>query len=94
MRRPLGTSATRMERAPFVLIELETEEGITGRSHAYCYIERAAPLLQETLAIAGDAILGDPVDPSAIRSTLDARFRLLGVHGIVAMSLSALDVAC
>jgi mandelate racemase len=83
-----------MERAPFVLIELETEEGITGRSHAYCYIERAAPLLQETLAIAGDAILGDPVDPSAIQSTLDARFRLLGVHGIVAMSLSALDVAC
>lgn len=94
MRRPLGTSATRMERAPFVLIELETEEGITGRSHAYCYVERAAPLLRDTLAIAGDALLGAAVDPAAIRSLLGSKFRLLGVHGIVAMALSALDVAC
>ncbi len=83
-----------MERAPFVLVELQTEEGITGRSHAYCYTEGAAPVLRNALAIAGESILGADVDPSAIRSSLDARFRLLGVHGIVAMGLSALDVAC
>ena len=83
-----------MDRAPFVLVELETEEGVTGRAHAYCYVERAAPLMRDALAIAGEAILGAPVDPPAIRSSLEAKLRLLGVHGIVAMALSALDVAC
>lgn len=83
-----------MERAPFVLVDLETEEGITGRAHAYCYVERAAPLLRDVLAIAGDAIRGARVDPSTLRSSLAAQFRLLGVDGVVAMSLSALDVAC
>ncbi|NIW23708.1 MAG: mandelate racemase [Gammaproteobacteria bacterium] len=94
MHRPLGTSATRMERAPFVLVELETEEGVTGRAHAYCYLERAAPLLRDVLTTAGEAIVGAAVDPGAIRSSLDATFRLLGAHGLVAMGLSALDVAC
>ncbi len=83
-----------MHRAPFVLVELETEEGVTGRAHAYCYVERAAPLIRDALAIAGEAIVGASVDPLEIRSTLDAKFRLLGVHGIFAMGLSALDVAC
>lgn len=83
-----------MERAPFVLVELETEEGVTGRAHAYCYVEGAAPMLREVLALAGESIFGVTVDPRAIRATLAARFRLLGVHGIVAMGLSALDVAC
>ena len=30
MERPLGTSAARMEMAPFVLVDLETEEGVSG----------------------------------------------------------------
>jgi len=94
MRRPLGTSATRMDRAPFVLVELETEEGITGRSHAYCYVEGAVPMLRQVLAISGETLRGAAVEPHAIRAALGARFRLLGVHGIVAMGLSALDVAC
>ena len=83
-----------MDRAPFVLVELETEEGITGKAHAYCYVEGAVPLLRQVLAISDEAMRGAAVEPHAIRAALGARFRLLGVHGIVAMGLSALDVAC
>ena len=32
MKRPLGTSARRMDTAPLVLIDVETEEAITGRA--------------------------------------------------------------
>jgi mandelate racemase len=32
MRRPLGTSAMGITEAPLVLIDLHTEEGITGRA--------------------------------------------------------------
>ena len=83
-----------MERAPFLLVDLQTEEGISGRAHAYCYLEEAAPMLQRALELSGEAIHGAVVDPDAIRADLSSRFRLLGVHGIVAMGLSALDVAC
>jgi len=94
MRRPLGTSAALMQSAPFVLVEIETEEGITGRAHAFCYLAAAAPMIRRIVTMAGEAIAGGAVDPHAIGASLSARFRLLGVHGVVAMGLSALDVAC
>lgn len=94
MRRPLGTSAAQIRLAPFVLVELDTAEGIAGRAHAFCYLSAAAPMIRRIVTIAGESIVGAEVDPHAIGRTLGARFRLLGVHGVVAMGLSALDVAC
>ena len=41
MRRPLHTSASRVTEAPLVLIDLDTEEGITGRTYIFCYLESA-----------------------------------------------------
>lgn len=94
MRIPLGTSAARMTRAPFVLVDMETEEGVTGRAHAFCYVTEAAPMIRRLVDLAGDSIVGAAVDPAAIGRSLGGRFRLLGAHGVVAMALSALDVAC
>jgi mandelate racemase len=94
MRRPLGTSAARMQQAPFVLVDLETEEGVTGRAHAFCYLEDAAPMIRRCVELAGDALVGRTVDPEAFGRACNERFRLLGVQGIVAMAVSALDVAC
>ena len=37
MARPLGTSAQTMRTAPLLLIDLETEEGITGHAYLFCY---------------------------------------------------------
>ena len=94
MKRPLGTSAARMDLAPFVLVDLETEEGITGRAHAFCYLEIAAPLLRQVIEFAGEMIAGTAVDPARIGRLHCARFALLGTQGVVGMALSALDVAC
>jgi mandelate racemase len=33
----LGTSQGVLRRIPLLLIDLETEEGVTGRSHLFCY---------------------------------------------------------
>ena len=41
MKRALGTSARRMDIAPLVLIDLETEEGVTGRAYVFCYLPAA-----------------------------------------------------
>jgi len=94
MRRPLGTSAARMDRATFVLVELETAEGVTGRAHAFCYMDIAAPLMRRVLAVAAEMLPGRPVDPAAIGRACRTRFRLIGTEGVIGMALSALDVAC
>jgi hypothetical protein len=42
MRRALGTSAVGIAEAPLVLIDLQTEQGVTGRAYLFCYLEAAA----------------------------------------------------
>jgi mandelate racemase len=93
MRRPLGTSVARMDRAPFLLVEAETEEGVTGRAHAFCYQDLAIPTMRRVIDRAGEIAAGQAVDPEAIAALLGARFALIGTPGIVGMALSALDVA-
>ena len=41
MRRPLHACASRFTEAPLVLIDLDTDEGITGRTYIFCYLESA-----------------------------------------------------
>ena len=37
MKFPLGTSGSTVHSAPLLLIDLETEDGITGRTYLFCY---------------------------------------------------------
>ncbi|MGA7208616.1 MAG: hypothetical protein WBX78_06970, partial [Pseudolabrys sp.] len=39
----LGTSMGVFRQVPLLLIDLETEEGITGRSYLFCYFRAALP---------------------------------------------------
>ena len=43
----LGTSQGAFRQAPLLLIDLETEEGITGRAYLFCYLRAAAPAIVE-----------------------------------------------
>ncbi|HWI15999.1 MAG TPA: enolase C-terminal domain-like protein, partial [Burkholderiales bacterium] len=94
MARPLGTSAATVRAAPLLLVDLDTEEGITGRAYLFCYVPSAAPaiacVLQEVMA----AVQGHAVAPVELAATLAKRYTLIGVQGIVRMALAALDVAC
>lgn len=94
MKRALGTSARRMEIAPLVLIDLETEEGITGRSYVFCYLPAATAAVESILGDASARVKGDPVAPVDVNAKLGRHFKLLGVRGIVTMALAGLDGAC
>ena len=83
-----------MTAAPFLLVDIYTEEGITGRAHTFCYLDIAAPMMRRVLEAAGELIVGVPLDPERIRRVCQDHFALLGAHGVVAMVVSALDVAC
>ena len=45
----LGTSRGAFRQVPLLLIDVETEEGITGRSYLFCYLRAAAPAIASLL---------------------------------------------
>jgi len=94
MRRALGTSLTRIAEAPLLLIDLHTEEGVTGRSYLFCYLESAGHAELALLRDVNTVLAGTPADPATVRRALEARFRLLGVRGVVSAVLAGVDTAC
>jgi mandelate racemase len=94
MRFPLGTSAVTIRSAPLLLIDLETEEGITGRTYLFCYMPLGAQLMARTLQELLTLVKGDAVNPEEIASKLARQFRLIGAQGVIWMAMAGLDVAC
>jgi mandelate racemase len=90
---PLGTSAAVVREAPFLLVDLHTKEGITGRCYLFCYTTSGARAVGAHLHEAVGLIAGQCLSPKAISRILSRRFALLGVTGTARMALSALDVA-
>lgn len=93
MKFPLGTSAATVRSAPLLLVDLETEEGVTGRTYLFCYRRSGPRAIDAVLRDAVSLIAGERVAPVEIAAKLARRFALVGVTGLVRMALSALDVA-
>ena len=94
MARPLSTSAQTIRSAPLLLIDLETEEGVTGRAYLFCYLPIAAGLIARVLDELLDLVKGDRVAPHEVSVKLARHFRLIGMRGIISAAVSGLDVAC
>jgi mandelate racemase/muconate lactonizing enzyme-like protein len=94
MRRPLGTSAMRITEAPLVLVDLRTEEGITGRAYLFSYLESAGHAAISLTRDASAVLAGTSAAPAAVRRLLEARFKLLGARGLASAVLAGVDVAC
>jgi len=94
MKLPLGTSAATIRSAPLLLVDVETEEGITGRSYLFCYLAAAAPAIAQLLGEVQRVLQGDTLSPVPLWAKLARRFTLIGAQGIVRMAMSGFDVAC
>jgi len=94
MVRPLGTSAQTMRSAPILLIDLETEEGITGHTYLFCYTRMAPGLIAAVLTDIQDAERSERLAPVDFSTRFQQRYRLLGAQGIARMALAGFDVAC
>lgn len=89
----LGTSAGAVRKAPLLLIDLETEEGITGRTYLFCYLPASAPGIASILREIETQTKGEPVAPLDLAAKLSRRFTLIGVQGIVRMAMAGFDTA-
>jgi len=93
MTYALGTSRGVITKAPLLLIDLETEEGITGRSYLWCYFPAAMPAIAKILEEVARVVEGERVAPADLWSKLAERFALIGVQGLVRMAMAGFDVA-
>ena len=89
----LGTSRGAVRQAPLLLIDLETEEGVTGRSYLFCYLRAAAPAIVSILGEVEQLCAGQPLVPDRLWDLLARRFTLIGVQGIVRMAMAGFDTA-
>ena len=93
MTYALGTSAATVREAPLLLVDVDTEEGITGHAYQFCYRPAAAPAIIIFLNDIAEAIVGDQIQPGDVWARLTKRYTLIGVQGIVRMAMAMVDVA-
>jgi mandelate racemase len=93
MKHPLGTSAQTIDTASFLLVDLLTDEGITGRAYAFCYLSSIARSLVPIVAELSGALAGQPLIPFDLTNQITRHFKLPGVVGPLAMVASSVDTA-
>jgi mandelate racemase len=89
----LGTSAATVRAAPLLLVDLDTEEGVTGRTWLFGYRRSGCRAIADVLQDVAVMAKGERVAPVPLGLKLERRFALLGVTGVVRMAFSAFDAA-
>src|ERR1700747_1153708 len=89
----LGTSAAIVKTVPLLLVDLVTDDGVTGHAYAFCYRPSGARAIAAHLAEAFDLLASHRVTPYDAARSLSRQFALLGVTGTVRMALSLFDMA-
>jgi mandelate racemase len=93
MRRRLTTASGGVDKAPLVLIDLETDQGITGVSYVFlpsmAALQPMVALLHNMMAL----IQGMDVAPAALEQHLRRRFMLLSGTGLVTLAIGGIDMA-
>ncbi|MDJ0942977.1 MAG: enolase C-terminal domain-like protein [Kiloniellales bacterium] len=93
LARPLRTASGSIPNAPLLLLDVESEQGVTGRAWIFGYSTLTLRALAAFLGDLEAVIKGQPAAPAALYKDLEARFRLMGRQGLVGMALSGLDMA-
>jgi len=93
LRFTLGTSAAIVRTVPLLLVDLVTDDGVTGHAYAFCYRPSGARAIAAHLAEAFDLLASNSVTPYDAARSLSRQFALLGVTGAVRMALSLFDIA-
>jgi mandelate racemase len=94
MRRALGTSVMQVKQAPLLLIDVQSQEGVTGRAYLFCYLDAAGPAAATLVRDCSDFLAGKSAAPDAVRAALETRFKLIGLRGITSMVAAGIDMAC
>jgi len=93
LERPIRTAVGTIPAAPIVLIDILTEEGITGRAYVFGYTPVTLAPLARFFDNIAETLQGKSVSPVERMREFDRMFRLLGRQGLVGMALSGIEMA-
>ena len=93
MKRPLATSTGKVATAALLLIDLETDQGIVGRSYLFGIGRQNLAPIAKLVEVMTDMVKGDEVAPLELEKKLRARHALLGVHNIILFAIAGIDMA-
>lgn len=92
-RHPPVTASGGFDHAPLVLLDLETDAGLTGRAYLITLLDSMLAPTVACVEALGTIIEGMPVEPLELNRALRQRLRLLDTHGILGQALAGLDMA-
>jgi mandelate racemase len=90
---PIKTAVGLLGSAPLVLIDLETDDHVTGCAYLFAYIRPALKPLAQAVQELGEIVVGQPLAPIAIDQLIEQRLRLVGHTGLLRMASAGIDMA-
>jgi len=93
LRRPVVSKVGLFEEWPIILIDLHTEEGVTGRAYLEPYLKNAARYLIPAIHDLAAARVGKPLHPVDDFQAMHRSLNLVGYEGMSMIAVSGLDMA-
>ncbi len=93
LERPVKARIATITDWPLILIDLETEEGVTGRAYLEPYLPRAMKYLLPALADLGALLKGRHVAPVELYDAARKSLHFVGYQGLSMIAVSGLDMA-
>ena len=92
-KRPPMSASGAIPAAALVLIDIETDAGLTGRAYVFTFTTgMLKPVVEAVRGLAG-LIVGEPVAPCDIDARVRSRLRLLDTPGLLGIALNGIDQA-
>src|SRR5271165_3467385 len=93
LRRPLVARIATMAEWPIILVDLATEEGVTGRSYVTPYSRTAIKALIPALHDVGETLKGRALSPVDLYAIARKALHFVGYEGLSMIAVSGLDMA-
>ena len=93
MARPHKTASGTISESPLVLTDIVADDGTTGHSMIFTYTVAALKPTADLIMNLEPFVKGELLAPIEMADKFAKRFRLLGLQGLVAMAVSAIDMA-
>ncbi|GIT54302.1 MAG: mandelate racemase [Pseudomonadota bacterium] len=92
-KRPPVTASGSVNELPLVLLDVETDAGITGHAYLFVFLPSMLKPTVDCVAAVEELVQGMTADPEQADPMLRKRLRLLDIHGILGQVLAGLDMA-
>ena len=93
LERPVVARIATITDWPLILIDLETEQGVTGRAYLEPYTPKAMRYLVPALRDLGEMLAGRDLAPLELYESARKSLHFVGYEGMSMIAVSGLDMA-